>query len=335
MKEKTARQFFLIFSFVASPFSLAILGNFSRFWGRSFLVQILLFLILDMGISLVLFSFLWFINKRIKNPPPLDHYKYLVVPFLLGLLFMVRLPIWQPPLPLHRIQINISEDENPQSTNAHIELVEFKYAGRIIPLEELEQQGAWVNQNGILSSNRSYGKGLSYQGEPELYFPSTQLNLTFATSSDSGMVEISTDGGSMQKYDLFSTSPNRLIINLNLEKNGNLLFVTKVIQAHSLTIAAILLVILIIGNVIFFNEKSFLGFFEPIIKTIKNVIKKISARVVVTIFLVLLGIIFLICWIFGTGSNHEVNILFLLLSILSIFCGFAFRFLNEKSFLPQ
>ncbi|HEY59168.1 MAG TPA: hypothetical protein G4N92_00550, partial [Anaerolineae bacterium] len=275
IKFKTTRNLFLIFSAVAAPFALIVAINLFRFWSRSFPVQLFVLSSLTAIIGWFLTLIFNLISNFVKSPHDFNGYRYIVLPFLLGFFLIVILPIWQPSLTTHEIMISINKDQNLDSANSKIELIEFKYGEKIIPFDQLKQQGFWINYDGTLSSNSHIGKGLLFQTED---FPATaELSLLFNTSNDSGIITIRVDDKT-QDYDLYSNKPGQASIKFTLEKNGYERYFFGLIRKQSIQIGLVLLALLIILNLYFFFDNCINKFIQRIFNKIRDIFNTFSRQ---------------------------------------------------------
>ena len=108
---------------------------------------------------------------------------------------------------------------NSKSSDSKVELLEFKYGEKVIPLDKLEQKGLWNIKDESLSSNDQLGKELVYYGDPQFEFATTDISFLFHISDQSGIIEIQVDGEKLS-LDLYSQISGQTRSSFTMEKTS-------------------------------------------------------------------------------------------------------------------
>ncbi|HEY59180.1 MAG TPA: YfhO family protein [Anaerolineae bacterium] len=267
MIDKKHIHFFIIFSIIGAPFALIASVLFFRFWGRSLIIQLTIFSGFLFIISAIFTLGFIQLTKKFKKQIDPNKISIIILPFLIGLL-LVQMPIWNPPQPIHRVQIQVLKERNQKSEGTHVELIEFKHGGKIIPLEDFEQLGLWYVKESSISSNANYGKELLYLSAPQYDFPVIEAQFLFNTSQESGIVAIQIDG-QKEILDLYSNTPGQANISFELGKNDYAVFLNQRVRSRFITIGSTLILILFLSIIFILFNKTIIFYFKKILSVVQ------------------------------------------------------------------
>ena len=187
---------------LALSIAISVSIHFTRFWQRSLRVQLFIITIITLVFCIFIYIIIFHFTRRrlvgISNSITLT---WVMISILLGRVMIGIIPITAqlPPIDQnHMLKIVASGEKHTNSQSSSVKLVEIKKSnGRRLPFSAIEQDGNWLDKNGILVSDEQPAS-LAYEFEQD-----DEFDILFIQGPENGIVSIYLDEQEIRQVDLF------------------------------------------------------------------------------------------------------------------------------------